>query len=399
MHSRWKIIAILAVTQIMAWGGMYYAFAVLAPRMVSDMGWPVQWVFGAFSWALVVAGLFSTHAGKLLDRLGGRTVMSTGSLLCGAGLATLGLAHSLTGFFVGWTILGLAMPLTLYEAAFATINRQIECESRRAISTLTLFAGFASSIFWPLTMLVESKLGWRNTYLVYGMLQVLICLPLHLALGAHRTRVVASAEKGARNFTLAEACRHPAFWKLAAAFATNSFVFSAMSVHLILMFEHLGHSTAYAVAIAALIGPMQVVGRLGEMTLARNLAPQFVGKLAFAALPGATLALVAYGSHQLAVAAFCAVYGLSNGILTIVRGTLPQALFGKENYGAISGALSSPALIARAIAPLAVALFGAGAHATNTVLLVFLGFFTVSAAFFYSAVKPDKTMQVGTETT
>lgn len=386
MQSRSRIISILAVTQIAAWGSMYYAFAVLAPRIVAEMAWPSAWVFGAFSWALVVAGLFSTRAGMMMDRMGGRSVMSLGSVLCALGLVVLSRSDTVFAYAIAWTILGLAMPLTLYEAAFATINRQIATDSRKAISILTLFAGFASSIFWPLTMFMESRFGWRDTYLIYGIAQILVCLPLHLALGSSAARS-SPAAGGAASHTLRQACRHPAFWKLALAFAANSFVFSAMSVYLIVLFQNLGHGAAFAVAVAALIGPMQVAGRLGEMALARHAAPQMVGKLAFAALPAAMFILLTGGAHQVAVAAFCVLYGLANGVLTIVRGTLPQTLFGRENYGAISGALSSPSLIARAAAPLAVTALGNTAGAGVLTLLALFFVLVASALFYFAAVR------------
>jgi MFS family permease len=390
MNKHWKIIGILAITQIAAWGSLYYAFAVIAPKIVAEMGWTPQLVFGAFSWSLLVAGFVATPVGIILDRFGGRVVMSVGSAVCGAGLILLGSATSMAVYVAAWTILGLAMTLTLYEPAFATINRQIDTNSRKAISTLTLFGGFASTVFWPLTLMLETKMGWRNTYVLFGIIQLVICLPLHLMLGKPAPRAPKGNAGGVKNYTLSEACRHPAFWKLALAFAANSFIFSAMSVHLIWLFQHFGHAAAVAVFMAALIGPMQVVGRLGEMTFARFLTPQMVGKLAFSVLPGALLALTALGAHQIVLALFCVAYGLSNGVLTIVRGTLPQALFGKENYGAISGALSGPSLAAKAAGPVVIAALVSATDSAQYVLIVFTLFSIASMVFYFAAVRADR---------
>ncbi|MFZ3285366.1 MAG: MFS transporter [Telluria sp.] len=352
----WKTIAILAVTQVVSWGSLYYAFAILGPDIARELGWRAETVFGAFSWSLLVAGLASTPAGILLDRYGGRLVMGSGSLLSGLGFILLSHAHGTALYFLAWTVLGVAMAAVLYEAAFATINHQFGMSARQAISTLTLFGGFASTVFWPLTLKVNTLVGWRDTYLLYGVLQLGLCLPLHLLLTARPAGRGAGARlHGGPDFTLRQALRHPAFWTLAFAFSANSFIFSALSVHLIPILQRFGHSASEVVFMAALIGPMQVAGRIGEMMFARRSRPQTVGKITFGILPGALLALLFFGQHMAAVALFCILYGLSNGILTIVRGTIPQAMFGTRNYGAISGALSGPSLISKAAGPLAIA--------------------------------------------
>lgn len=372
----------------MGWGALYYAFAVLAPKILAETGWRAEFIYGAFSWSLVVAAIISTPVGLMMDRLGGRMIMTLGSMLCGIGLVGLSISHSIAGYIASWTILGLAMPMTLYEAAFATINRQIETDSRRAISTLTLFGGFASTIFWPLTMMMDSHFGWRDTYYLLGLIQLAVCFPLHAMLGKPRPRTVPLPGLGIKNLTLAEASQHPAFWRLAFAFAANSFVFSAMSVHLITIFEKLGHGVAFAVLVAALIGPMQVLGRLGEIAFSKFLTPQAVGKFSFGVLPFAFIALIAFGSNQIILGLFCMLYGMSNGVMTIVRGTLPQTLFGRENYGAISGALAGPSLVAKAAGPVALAAISQYTDSTNSNLIALLAFAVVSTLFYLSALRP-----------
>jgi MFS family permease len=352
-----KTIPILAVTQVISWGTLYYAFAILAQDITRELGWRAGTVFGAFSWCLLVSGVVSAPVGMLLDRFGGRLVMGAGSLLCGTGFIILSQARDPAMYFLAWTVLGASMPALLYEAAFATLNHEYGHAARKAISTLTLFGGFASTVFWPLTFKLNTVLGWRDTYLLYGALQLALCLPLHLMLGAPPPRLASRAGTAAAraSFTLREALRHPSFWKLAFAFSANSFIFSALSVHLIPILQNLGHSLATVVFMAALIGPMQVAGRIGEMAFANRISAQTVGKLTFALLPAALLALLFFGSHQWAMGLFCALYGLSNGILTIVRGTVPQAMFGTENYGAISGAMAGPSMLSKAAGPLAIA--------------------------------------------
>ncbi|MBC3919320.1 MFS transporter [Undibacterium sp. CY18W] len=388
-----QTIAILAVTQILSWGSLYYAIAILAPEIQKEMGWRAELVFGAFSWSLLVAGMIATYSGMLLDRHGGRLVMGMGSATCGLGLILLSSAHTLPIYFLAWSILGLAMAMTLYEAAFATITHHFTIHSRQAISTLTLFGGFASTVFWPLTQKLNSMIGWRDTYLAYGIAQLLVCLPLHLLLQKKRAvpHVEIAKAKTApdtqRSHSLQEALRNPTFWKLAFAFSANSFVFSALSVHLIPLLGQVGHPVTLAVFMAALIGPMQVAGRIGEMTLARNALPQTVGKFTFAALPAALLTLILFGTHAWAIALFCVFYGLSNGILTIVRGTIPQALFGTKNYGAISGAMSGPALFSKAAGPLIIASLVQHASSPDVIFACLLLFSIASLAFYLAALK------------
>ncbi len=233
-----------------------------------------------------------------------------------------------------------------------------------------------------MTLQLNTLAGWRATYLYYGLAQLLVCLPLHLLLAQRRAARAPQAPKAQPDLTLQQALRHPAFWSLAYAFAANSFIFSAMSVHLIPVLSSYGHDLATVVFMAALIGPMQVAGRVGEMLFARHTRPQTVGKLTFGLLPAALLALMFFGQHQPAVALFCIMYGLSNGILTIVRGTVPQVLFGARNYGAISGAMAGPALFAKAAGPLAIA-FIVQRNATPEVLFGMLFVCALSSLLFY----------------
>ena len=392
-RQRWKFIGILGFTQIAAWGALYYAFAILAADIQRELGWRAEVVFGAFSWCLLVGGVASAPVGILLDRHGGRSVMGLGSLLCGGGLIALSMAHSVLHYYVAWTVLGAAMAMVLYEAAFATIIREFTLDARKVISTLTLFGGFASTVFWPLTLKMNSLFGWRETYLIYGVLQLAVCAPLHALLDA-RTKTPTAPDSalshGIKHYSLKEAIRHPAFWKLAAAFAANSFVFSALSVHLIPLLHQFGHPIATAVLFAALIGPMQVIGRIGEMAFAGRSRPQSVGKITFSCLPAALLALYFLGEHQWAIAAFCVLYGLSNGILTIVRGTIPQALFGSENYGAISGAMAGPSMVSKAVGPLAIAALVEMSPSPYPIVGALLLVSVVSLGFYLAAVRVAK---------
>ncbi len=387
------MLAILAVTQVVSWGSIYYAFAILAAEMQRELGLSAQVVFGGYAWSLLVAGALAAPIGAMLDRLGGRAVMMSGSLIGATGLAMLGLARSAPVYWLAWTVIGVAMALVLYEAAFASIHRQAPLTARRSISILTLFGGFASTLFWPLTLQLNGALGWRDTYLIYAALQLLLCAPLHAMLPSG-ARPAHDPCHVSTSYTLAQAIGQPVFWRLAAAFAANSFVFSALTVHLIPLLHRSGHALGTAVMFAALIGPMQVAGRLGELAFARHAQPQQVGTFIFSALPLALAALALMGQHAWAAAGFCLLYGLSNGIMTIVRGTLPATLFGSENYGAISGALAGPALLCKAAGPLGVAWIASTYPAPSAVLTTLLLVSIVALACYLAAVRVSTATQL-----
>ena len=396
--SNWHLIGSLGFTLIASYGSLLYAFSLLAPEIHQALGWRMELVFGAFSWGLLVAGLSATPAGILIDRFGGRFVMAAGSLLSGAGLIGLSQVQVLWQYYAAWTVLGIGMALVFYEAAFATINRAWTSDARNGISAVTLIAGFASTVFWPLTLKLNTMLGWRNTYLVYGILQLVICLPLHCMLStAQKPDTVTGVVHplAAKNYSLREVVREPRFWKLACAFATNSFIFSALAVHLIPLLHKMGHSVATVVFFAAFIGPMQVAGRIGEMAFAKRVTPEIAGKLTFATLPAALAVLLFLGIQQWVVAAFCGLYGLSNGILTIVRGTVPQKLFGRENYGSIAGALAGPTLMAQAAGPLVIAALVEAEVSSKAVLTTLLGVSLASAGFYFTAVRRSSALKPG----
>lgn len=376
-------ITLLGITQLISWGSLFYAFAILSHGIVQETGMRSEIVFGAYAWAILVSGLAAPFVGMLIDRHGGRPVLASGSLLTAAGFFLLSGTTGVAWYFLAWTVLGLGMASVLYDAAFATLNVRFGMQARRAISTLTLFGGFASTVFWPLTLQLNTALGWRDTYLVYGLLQLLLCLPMHLTLDRIRApRVPATPTGHQADFTLRQAVRHPMFWLLGLALALNQFIFSGLSVHLIAIFQQFGHSMTSVVIMSSLIGPMLVAGRVLEMTIARKVGADTLGKVCFAMLPAAMLLVICLGHDQLAMGLFCVIYGLATGILTIVRGTVPQLMFGARNYGAIAGALAAPSLLTKAAGPLVMAA-AIGSHANPAGLFGMLLAVSVISLLFY----------------
>jgi predicted MFS family arabinose efflux permease len=357
--SPWSVVAALAVTQIVSWGTVFYAFAVLLAPMERETGWPRAALVSAFSLSVLVTGLCAAPVGALIDRFGGRTVMSAGSVLAAALLALLSQVQGLAAFYALWAGLGLAGAMLLYEAAFTVIYRTFTGNAQNAIIALTLCAGFASTIFWPLTLALVNATGWRSTLLAMAGMNAAICLPLHLWLlpGRHAPSGTAvSSSQGTRHAGLAAALRTRAFWLLALCFTANILPFAALSVHLIPLLQEKGFSAAQAVWLSALVGPMQVTGRLLQFLFARRFATAQVALAALAVLPASLIALALVAEDARLGLLFVACYGASNGVMTVVRAALPAEVFGRAHYGAVSGALATPVIVTRAAAPLAAAL-------------------------------------------
>ncbi|MCS6922671.1 MAG: MFS transporter [Elioraea sp.] len=381
MESRlWRAVAALSVTQVLAWGAQTYAIAVLAPAIARDEGWSASAIFSAYSAALLVQGLASLPVGALVDRVGGRAVMTAGAALSAAALALVSIAPSPTGFLAAWCLVGVAMAMTQYEPAFATLTAAARTreEARRAITLLTFAGGLASTVAWPVSAAVLPWFGWRGVWRLWAGAMLLLAAPLHRALlPPAKAAVSAGPPKPIRGVL-----RRASFWAVAVALTTGAVLFSAMAAHAIPMLEAAGLSPEGAVAIAALIGPAQVAGRILEFLGLSRVRPS---RLAVAAAPAQPLALLALASaHDRPFLAVVAVvlYGASGGILTIVRGTLPAELFGRERYGAIAGALAAPAIAGRAAGPLVAAtLFehAGGVWAPVQAVLIALGMVAVVA--------------------
>lgn len=353
----WLVIVGLGISQIIGWGTTYYALGALSPDIAAATGWSKTLIFGGFSAALLVSGLISRWAGRFVDRQGGRKLMMAGSLLAALGLGIIGLfAHPAT-YVAGWLVLGVAMRLMTYDAAFASLAQIAGDKARRAISYLTLFGGLASTVFWPVSHYLSEAIGWQQALLVFAALHVLICLPLHAVL-LKDARGEAHAETGnddvAEPLTASDRTRAMALF--ATVLAVNGLVFSAISAHVVPLFEGLGFAGAQAVSMAALIGPSQVVSRLGEILLGRRLKATQLGLLAFGLLPMALAVFAIGGFGWTAALVFALLYGASNGLVTIAKGAVPLVLFGRQGYGEVLGILAAPNLVLNAAAPLLFAL-------------------------------------------
>jgi len=353
--NRVGIVAALGTAQTLSWASSYYLVAILAAPMARDLGTGVPTVFAAFSGALIVSALIGPRAGRAIDRHGGRSVLMATSVLFALGLAALGLAHDPWTLFAAWALMGLAMGSGLYEAAFATLVRLYGQDARGAITGVTLVAGFASTVGWPLSAWMEARYGWRTACFGWSVLHLVVGLPLYAWLPRTPSAPATDAGSPAAGAQPGTAAARPperlrwAAVLLAAVFAASWFVATAMASHLPRVIQAAGASLAVAVAVGALVGPAQVAGRLLEFGFLRRVHPLYAARLAILAHPVAVLTLLLGGAAFAPV--FGVVHGLGNGIMTIAMATLPLALFGSVGYGARQGWLMMPARGLQALAP------------------------------------------------
>ena len=345
--GRLPIILALGTTQTLAWASSMYLPAILADPIARDLGVSSNWVFAAFSVALVLAALLGPRIGRQIDLVGGRSVLSISNLVLAAGLVLLGLTNSIPLLAIAWLLLGIGMGLGLYDAAFAALGRIYGNAARGAITGITLIAGFASTVGWPLTAWGLHTIGWRDTCFAWAAAHILIGLPINW--------LMLPAVTGAKAAVAAAIKPHIPIDRtmvlLAFAFAAAWSVTGAMAAHLPRIVEAAGATTTQAVFAGAMIGPAQVLARIAEAGFLSRYHPLVSTRLACLTHPiGAVILAFAGGG---AASVFAIFHGAGNGILTIARGTLPLAIFGPENYGYRLGIIGAPARMAQAVAPLA----------------------------------------------
>ncbi|HEY8017381.1 MAG TPA: MFS transporter [Dongiaceae bacterium] len=349
------VVSTLGVTQILAWGSSYYLLAVLAQPIARDTGWPLGWVVGGLSLGLLTAGLASPRVGDSIQHRGGRPVLAVSALLLALGLIGLALAPALPIYLASWLVLGIGMGAGLYDAAFATLGRLYGQRARRAIATLTLFGGFASTVCWPLSAMMVSHFGWRGACLIYAGIHLAILLPLYLFVlpSEPRTAIAVAAGKVAPATSSRAKSRLPPgtmmlFILLAATITIASMISTLISVHLMTILQARDIALAAAVALGAIVGPAQVSARAIEMLISRYHHPIWT-------MLGGTI-FVAIGVGALwaglpIIAAALVFYGAGIGIESIARGTLPLVLFGEASYAAIMGRIAMPSFLVQAAAP------------------------------------------------
>ncbi|WP_172784201.1 MULTISPECIES: MFS transporter [Bradyrhizobium] len=348
------VVVALGTAQTIAWASSYYLPAILAAPIAGDLGLAPTYVFAALSGALIISGLLGPRVGHAIDTFGGRSMLAVSNLVFAAGLLLLSAAYGVAALITAWILLGIGMGMGLYEAAFATLARIYGADARRTITGITLIAGFASTLGWPLTTWLATEYGWRAACQLWAVIHIGLALPLNLSLPRaaplHQEAgpsTGASRQSGRQSETFVMIL-------LAYMFAAASFVSSGVSAILPTMLIAFGATPAQALLAGALVGPAQVGARLLEAGWLGRFHPLLSARLAMLMNPIGVLALVAGGPWL--APAFAVLYGAGNGIITIARGTLPLALFGPVGFGRRVGMISLPSRATGAFAPLALGL-------------------------------------------
>ncbi len=370
-----RALGILSLTQIIAWGTLFYGITLIGPRIMAETGWSKTWIYGAFSLAMLTSGLVAPRIGALIDKAGGRHVMASGSVVGGLGYLLLAHAHSLPMLYAAYAVIGLGMAGSLYDPAFASLARMAGHKARISITMLTLGGGLASTVFWPLGLWLLSFMDWRALCLVYAGLNGVVSAVLHLVGISSEKAPPAPAgivDMSSPHGTTPPALRGRIIFLLAIVFMSYGLVSNGMSVHITTLLGALGLTEAQAVTVGTLIGPSQSAGRLVELMLGGAYPVMRLGYVATGTLPFAFGALALMGGAVIGVVTFAVLYGVSNGLVTIARGVITLGLLGRENYGRTLGAIAAPTLAAKSLSPMAFAVIidKAGAGVALSVMAV-----------------------------
>ena len=346
----------LGIAQITAWGTSYYCLGVLANPIAQDTGWSRSFIYLGFTLALLTMGIVSPWIGRAFDRYGGRRLMALGTVIVSGGLLGLCAVRTPSEYLLVWVLLGVGMRLSLYDAAFAALVQVVPSRGRLAISYLTLFGAFASTVFWVVGHFLNEALGWRSTLMLFATINLVVCLPLNwIGLSRHepadRDEPAMRARGDREEAPLSGQARTIAMLLFALVMSLNGFVFGVISVQLVQLLEAAGLVTAAAVWVASMKGFAQFGGRVVEIVFGRKLRAITVARIAIGILPCAFALLLIAPGYMPAVIGFTVLVGAAQGVITIVRGALPLALFGPAGYGAVLGLLATPVLVVNAAAP------------------------------------------------
>jgi MFS family permease len=385
----------LGVTQVIGFGTLYYAFALIVPAVAAEFSVRPSHLFAAFSVGLLLAGFLAPRIGRLMDDTGAPRIMAVGSVLAAAALVALAVAPNFATFAIALVVLEFIALAVLYDAAFASLAAIAGPDARRQITRLTLIAGFASTLFWPLTEWLTETAGWRATYLCFAAMHLFVAFPLHFRM----MRLHAPSPAAGRQEALPEQPRFPllptavagrAFVFLALSFALSGLVISAMGVHMVSTLEASGLGEN-ATAIAMMMGPAQVLSRIVEAVFGSRYHPLWTAILSSAALPLAMLMLVLPIPPLAAGIAFVVLSGMGQGLSSIVRGTVPLALFGAQGFGGMLGRLAvvRTTLSAGAAFIFALSVERLGFGATQ-ILFAAIGFLALLPLPFLLAAVPRK---------
>jgi predicted MFS family arabinose efflux permease len=347
-----RAVAGLAVTQIIGWGTTFHLPAVLGSVMAPSIGISMEVLFGGISMQLLASALVAPRIGRRIDRMGGRAIMVAGSTLLALALALISQAHGPVVYFIGWALIGLATPMTLGAGTQASLAQVAGPSARRAVSILLFFTGLPSFFFWPLASWLEPVIGWRHTALLFAALHLVICVPIHFAVLGRRVPVRLAASGAAlEEDGLPPAARRGAFWLLAAMLAFAGMISWGVALNIIELLKAGGLPATTAVFIATLAAPIQAAARIVEFMVGGRYPATITGLVSAAVMPLAFVGLLIGGGAVWAAVMFALCYGISNGLMTLARATIPLTLFGRGEYGTWTGRLTTPQNLVFAASP------------------------------------------------
>jgi len=333
---------------------LYYAYAILLPKMAYPLDLTLAGIFGVLSIALFIGGFLSPVAGILTDRYGGRFVMTGGALVAGLATMNVALVDRAVGLFLSILVIEAAAMFVLYPVAFAAVSRlDLSVSPQRSITIITLFGGVASTIFWPLTLALYEAVDWRSTWVILGCAYLAVCVPLHWwsLSGKERDLSASSASTKVHWPELMGPERQRGMIWMVVSFVFSGYLMGAVMTLWVTNVQDPGHSAALAALAGAVIGPFKTVGRFLELLISRNLYPLNTYWLALGLMLAGFLTLLTWGFTVPGILLAAALYGMGDGIKTIARGTLPLALFGHKGYGARLGWINTVSMAANASAP------------------------------------------------
>ena len=390
-HRR-VLIAALGCAQIVSWGTTYYAFPLFVLPMAESLGWSLTLLNGAATAGLLITGLCAYPIGALIDRHGGRYIMAAGSFCAAVLLALWSTIADPYVFYAIWLGLGACMAAILYEPVFVVLTQHFGRDARRAITALTLIAGFAGTVFIPLTETLIGILSWRQVLLILAAFNLAICVPVHWWIipekrkGHSQHHDGLEANNDASRGRLRERLGNPVFWGLAVWFTAWMGTISGVMFQIVPYLKSSGVDTATMLIAVALIGPMQVTGRVIMMLFGDRARIAVVGAITTMLMPAAILILILAPPQLRWLGLFAAGFGVANGIITILRGVAPAAWLGREHFGKLMGAMGAPMMVAAALAPLVTAAIWSKTGDPTMMLWAVFGVSLAGTAGFWFAV-------------
>ncbi len=386
MKFRWGFVLPLAVAQLVSWGSLYYAFAVIAGPMAVEMGWSSPAINGALSAGLAATGFASFFAGRVIDAYGGRVLMTAGSVAAALLLLAWSQVTELWQLYAAWIAMGVTFSCVLYEPVFAVMARELKDDYRRGIITITLLGGLASTAFIPLTQFLVDVSDWRQALVVLAAIQIPFGILIHCFVLGNSTETVVVTRAAVPAGRVRKAIVTPVFWLLALSYGAHAFMFTGLTFHIIPFLTERGFPLPMIIAAYTLVGPFQVIGRIAVFTLEKKINVKLAGIIA-TSLPVVGLVLLILATPgSLLIYCFAIFYGAGMGIKTIVQATAAPEFLGREGYGALQGTFAGINYAIQAATPFALAVLWSVMGGYDQVIWILFGGAALSALAFIGAL-------------